>query len=170
MNARSHLAQLVHRRARRSHRYHLPAAFDQAALEFLERGGLAGTGRAAQFHRQIVRIKNRLHGMLLFRPQPEHSPQKTGLFNANTRLAHLLGSELFVKRSQADSGAHYPDFHCSCEIFTNGDFLELETLGPLVDLEPGATAEHMEGWSQHPNIQLASLSEGEIARVIQPLF
>jgi hypothetical protein len=92
------------------------------------------------------------------------------LFNVNTRLAYLLGSELFVKRSQADPGAHYPDFHCSCEIFTNGDFLELETLGPLVDLAPGASVEHVERWSLRRNIHLASLGEAEIERVIQLLF
>jgi len=100
----------------------------------------------------------------------EHSPQKTGLFNANTHAAYLLGSELFIKRSQADPKALYPDFHCSCEIFTNGDFLELETLGPLVDLEPGATVEHVETWSLHRNVYLSSLSEAEIERVIQPLL
>jgi hypothetical protein len=98
------------------------------------------------------------------------SPQKTGLFNRNTRAAYLLGPDLFIKRSQAEPNAAYPDFHCSLEIFTNGDFLELETLGPLVDLAPGAVVEHVEHWSLHRNIQLASLTEAEIDRVIQPLF
>jgi hypothetical protein len=100
----------------------------------------------------------------------ERSPQKTGLFNVNTRAAYLLGSDLFIKRSQADSTAQYPDFHCSLEIFTNGDFLELETLGPLVDLVPGAAIEHLERWSLYRNIRLASLGEDEIERVIQPLL
>jgi hypothetical protein len=100
----------------------------------------------------------------------EHSPQKTGLFNTNTRAAYLLGTDLFVKRSQADATAQYPDFYCSFEIFTNGDFLELETLGPLNDLAPGATVEHVERWSLHRNIKLESLSEAAIERVIEPLF
>jgi 3-methyladenine DNA glycosylase AlkC len=46
----------------------------------------------------------------------------------------------------------------------------METLGPLLDLAPEATTEHLETWSLHRNIQLASLSEEEIERVIQPLF
>lgn len=99
-----------------------------------------------------------------------HSPQKTGLFNLNTRAAYLLGSELFIKRSQAEMGAVYPDFHCSFEIFTNGDFLELETLGPLADLAPGGTVEHVERWSLHGNIRLTGLTESEIERAIEPLF
>lgn len=100
----------------------------------------------------------------------DHSPQKIGLFNVDTRAAYLLGTDLFIKRSQADPQALYPDFHCSFEIFTNGDFLELETLGPLAELAPGATVEHVERWSLHKNIQLKELTEGEIERVIQPLF
>ncbi len=99
-----------------------------------------------------------------------HSPQKTGLFNTDTRAAYLLGSDLFIKRSQADPQAVYADFHCSFEIFTNGDFLELETLGPLADLAPGATVTHIERWSLHKNVHLAALTESEVERMIQPLF
>jgi hypothetical protein len=111
------------------------------------------------------------HKYVILRHDPtDPSPQKTGLFNSDTRAAYLLGSDLFIKRSQADPNAQYPDFHCSFEIFTNGVFLELETLGPLLDLAPGATLEHVERWSLHRNIELASLDESEIERVIHPLF
>jgi hypothetical protein len=108
--------------------------------------------------------------VILRQDAADSSPQKTGLFNVDTRAAYLLGADLFVKRSQADPGAQYPDFQCSFEIFTNGDFLELETLGPLVDLAPGTTTEHVETWSLHRNVRLAAVSEKEIERVIAPLF
>lgn len=108
--------------------------------------------------------------IVLRQDSTDHSPQKTGLFNVNTRAAYLLGTELFIKRSQADPNAVYPDFHCSFEVFTNGDFLELETLGPLRDLAPGATVEHVERWSLHKDIRLAAMTETEIERVVQPLF
>jgi len=108
--------------------------------------------------------------LILRQDAADSSPQKTGLFNVDTRTAYLLGSDLFIKRSQADPGASYPDFQCSFEIFTNGDFLELETLGPLVDLAAGATTEHVEAWSLYRKIHLASVTEEEIERVIQPLF
>ncbi len=32
------------------------------------------------------------------------------------------------------------------ETFTNSDMLELETLGPMTKLEPGACVEHVERW------------------------
>lgn len=108
---------------------------------------------------------------ILLRQDPAiHAPQKTGLFNVNTRAAYLLGSDLFIKRSQADPNAVYPDFHCSFEIFTNNDFLELETLGPLTDLAPGGAVTHTERWSLHKNIQLTALTESEVDRRICPLF
>jgi hypothetical protein len=44
------------------------------------------------------------------------------------------------------SGAKYPDGGCNSELFTNPEFLELETLGPLVELKPGQTGEHVERW------------------------
>jgi hypothetical protein len=108
--------------------------------------------------------------LILRQDVADSSPQKTGLFNVDTRAAYLLGSDLFIKRSQAELGAPYPDFQCSFEIFTNGDFLELETLGPLVDLAPAATTEHVETWSLRRNVNLAAVSEKEIERVIQPLL
>jgi hypothetical protein len=108
---------------------------------------------------------------LVLRQDPaDPSPQKTGLFNVDTRAAYLLGSDLFIKRSQAQPNAQYPDFHCSFEMFTNGDFLEVETLGSLVDLASGETTEHIETWSLHRHVQLAAVTEEEIQRVIQPLF
>jgi hypothetical protein len=108
--------------------------------------------------------------LILRQDSREISPQKAGLFNVDTRAAYLLGSDLFIKRSQADANAPYPDFQCSFEIFTNGDFLEVETLGPLVDLAVGETAEHVETWSLDRDIHLRAVSEEEIERVIQPLF
>ncbi len=104
--------------------------------------------------------------ILLRQDKADHSPQKAGIFNLDTRAAYLLDSELFVKRSQAEAKAVYPDFHCSFEIFTNGDFLELETLGPLCELAPGATVTHVERWSLHKGIKPAELTEAEMDRMI----
>ena len=108
--------------------------------------------------------------LVLRQDERDDSPQKTGLFNANTRAAYLLGSDLFVKRYEADARKTYPDYHCSFEIFTNGGFLELETLGPLEDLTPGATVEHIERWSLHRDVRMAEWNEDEMDRVLRPLL
>jgi len=93
-------------------------------------------------------------------------PQKIGLFNPKTWAAYLLGSELFVKQSVADPALTYPDFGCSFETFTNADFLELETLGPLTKVQPGAAVEHIERWSLHRNVNFADWTDAGIDKAV----
>jgi hypothetical protein len=97
-------------------------------------------------------------------------PEKLGLFNENTRGAYLLGSDLFVKRYQADATAKYPDMGVSFETFTNGAFLELETLGPMRSVKPGETLEHIENWSLHKNVSVSEWTDKELDRKIAPLL
>lgn len=72
--------------------------------------------------------------------------QMGGIYNSAGWGAYFSRSDLFVKRAAVISGAGYPDFGCNFEVFTNPDFLELETLGPLVELQPGGAVEHVEQW------------------------
>jgi len=97
-------------------------------------------------------------------------PQKLALFNPHTWGAYLLGADLFVKRYTADPTKTYPDFGVSFETFTNAEFLELETIGPLTKVRPGAFVEHIERWSLHRNIRLTEFSDRELDRVIAPLL
>ena len=53
--------------------------------------------------------------------------------------------------------------------FTNADFLELETLGALVDLKPGETVTHTENWSLHKGVAVAAWTDDELDRVLGPL-
>jgi hypothetical protein len=108
---------------------------------------------------------------LMLRQDPNNAvPQKLGTFNLHTFGAYLLGSDLFIKRYQAEPGKPYPDFGSCYETFTNADFLELETLGPLRVLKPGETATHVERWSLHRNVNIASWTDAEIDRAILPLL
>jgi hypothetical protein len=87
---------------------------------------------------------------VVLRQDPSNAvPQKIGHFNPETWGAYLLNHELFIKRTIADPAQTYCDFGCSFEIFTRDDILELETLGPLTKLAPGASVKHPERWSLH---------------------
>ncbi|HEY1338901.1 MAG TPA: hypothetical protein VGF59_15400 [Bryobacteraceae bacterium] len=98
-------------------------------------------------------------------------PQKLGSFNADTWGAYLLAGELFVKRTLAAGDPRsYPDLGCSFETFTNADFLELETLGPLRRLAAGETVEHTERWTLHRNVHITRWTDAELDRVILPLL
>ncbi|MDX2179724.1 MAG: hypothetical protein SFV18_09040 [Bryobacteraceae bacterium] len=94
------------------------------------------------------------------------SPQKLGHFNADTWAAYLLKGEAFVKRYRADPAKPYPDFGASFEIFANGDFLELETLGPLTKLQPGESLEHVERWSLHRGVEIAEVNDATLDRAL----
>lgn len=98
------------------------------------------------------------------------SPQKTGHFNPETFGAYLLGSDLFLKRTKNETGKHYPDFGCSFETFTNAAMLEIETLGPLVNLAPGATTTHTEHWTLHKNVSIPSWTDAAIDAALLPLL
>ena len=73
-------------------------------------------------------------------------PQKIGIMNTLGWAAYARGNEVFVKRFKFDPKARYPDFGCNNECYTNGAMLEVETLGPLAQLEPEQSIEHTEDW------------------------
>ena len=54
--------------------------------------------------------------------------------------------------------------------FTNGEFLEMETLGPLEEVAQGGAVTHTERWSLHRDIHLSQWTDEEIDRVIAPLL
>ncbi len=92
-----------------------------------------------------------------------------GHFNTKSWGAYLLGSDLFIKRYDADVSKHYPDFFCSYETFTNEKFLEIETMGPLTKVGAGKALEHVERWTLHRNIKVTAWNDAEIDRAILPL-
>jgi hypothetical protein len=84
-----------------------------------------------------------------------NSKQKFGVCNTKGWAAYHLGQDLFVKSIQpVVAGATYPDMGCNFEFFTMPGFLEIESLGPLVKLEPNAGTDHVEKWRVIPNLDL----------------
>jgi hypothetical protein len=74
------------------------------------------------------------------------SPFKIGFANPKGWLAYWLEDILFVKFAAYDSQAIYPDFGSSSECYCNERFIELETLGPLQEVQPGGSIQHSETW------------------------
>jgi hypothetical protein len=107
----------------------------------------------------------------VLRQDPSNAtPTKIGHFNRHTFGAYFLNGELFVKRYEADPTKTYPDFGCSYETFTNADFLEIETMGPLTKVAPGATLEHIERWTLRRNAQPAAWTDAELDRILLPVL
>lgn len=108
---------------------------------------------------------------LVLRQDPANNlPQKLGTYNQNTWAAYHLNNELFIKRCRASQPASsFPDLGCTFETFTNADFLELETLGPLTTLAPGQSVSHSERWSAHRNVLITTWSDEELHAEVDSL-
>jgi len=102
----------------------------------------------ADISSQYMSLKNEY---ILLRAEIE-TPFKIGFPNPRGWLAYWLESVLFVKRATFDKQRRYPDFGCSSECYCNRQFLELETLGPISWIEPGASSTHVETWELYPDI------------------
>lgn len=74
------------------------------------------------------------------------APQKVGMLVSQGYAAYANHGNVFLKRFPFVEGATYPDMGVNFETFTNQDMLEVESLGPVQRVEPGARAQHRETW------------------------
>jgi hypothetical protein len=84
------------------------------------------------------------------------NPFKLGTNNEEGWAAYHVDGVLFRKQHHHDLNAVYPDNNSSLEVYTCADFLELETLGPLVTLKHGEETRHHEVWELIPVADLES--------------
>jgi hypothetical protein len=83
---------------------------------------------------------------ILIRGVPESQAIKVGYFNPHGWMAYWLEGTLFKKTFTFQPGATYPDGGCNAESYCKDEFIELETLGPLSQIESGQAVEHTETW------------------------
>jgi hypothetical protein len=102
------------------------------------------------------------------KPEGRFPEQMSGLFNPAGWGAYVRAGFMFLKRARVVPQAQYPDFGCNFELFTNSEFLELESLGPLVTLQPGQITSYTEAWWLFDNVPDID-SEGSIRTAILPL-
>lgn len=96
------------------------------------------------------------------------SPFKVGFPNPRGWLAYWLDGDLFVKRATYDANLAYYDKDSSSECYCNERFLELETLGPIVTIEPGQSVLHIETWELYTDIDRPR-DETDVAKIVDLL-
>jgi len=96
-------------------------------------------------------------------------PQKVGIGLSDGWVAYALAGQVFLKRFKHVSNATYPDFGCSFETFTNADMLEIETLGPMMTLEPGKSVGHVEHWFVFDGVRVPRTDTG-IEKALAPIL
>ena len=75
---------------------------------------------------------------------------KIGYMNHHAWAAHLGQGYLFLKYTNPRPHEPHPDMGCNTEVYTDEQFLELETLSPITRLAPGEEVHHEETWQIHP--------------------
>jgi len=71
---------------------------------------------------------------------------KLGYLNAAGWVGYVLDGIVLVRRFVPVPGRPHPDLGCNVEVYIGGSYLELELLGPLATLRPGATVALVETW------------------------
>ena len=66
-----------------------------------------------------------------------------------------------------DEKAKYPDFGASYETYSNDFMLEMESLSPLVKLDPDQDMVHIEEWELIEGVKSPSNDEGEIDMIVK---
>lgn len=114
----------------------------------LERSGDAQEGRPVfwPYTRLPDPRLRQTQGGLNFWARPHATELKLGYFNAHGWAGYHWRGVFLRKRFKPLRGLPHADGGCNVEIYCNNHFFELETLGPLVRLAPGETAEHVEVW------------------------
>lgn len=87
------------------------------------------------------------------------NPSFTGYYNENS---------IFIKIIE-ETDEEYPDFGCNVEVYTNSEFLELETLSSLKTVQPEEYIEHTEIWDLIP-VEKIELDEKKIDEIFKNYF
>jgi hypothetical protein len=83
---------------------------------------------------------------ILFKADAILPPFKIGTFNSDGWLAYWVDGLLFRKIFNVRAGLPHPDNNCNAEMYCGNLFVELESLGPLITLNPGNSVDHVETW------------------------
>lgn len=88
-------------------------------------------------------------------------PQKIGIGNKVGWAAYARSGLVFVKKIVYQENQPYPDYGANVQVYTEANFIEVESLGPIVTLKPGQSADHVEKWTLHRNVNVGK-SEAEV--------
>lgn len=134
-----------------------PWAITQLPLSGLAILPVAGAGRGPGADRSIVvwpytRLNDEriswAENTALIHAMPG-APIKLGSGPEPGSVGYLRKGHLFIKRFAAPPG-QYPDRGAIAQVYANEVFCELESLGPLVRLEPGEETRYFEVWEVTP--------------------
>jgi hypothetical protein len=102
---------------------------------------------------------------ILVHATPSLPPVKFGYFNPHGWQGYYIDGILFIKRYEVIHNAAFPDGGCNTETYTNNKFIELETLGVLGSVPPGASVTHVETWEVYAGLDQPFIPESLRERI-----
>ena len=101
--------------------------------------------------------------------QTQGEPQKLGIRNELGWCACVWPGAVLVKQFEFDAAARYPDCGVNNEVYPDGPYLEIETLGRLERLEPGERTTLVERWLVSEGLPAAVMGdESRLERRVCP--
>ncbi|HLF25007.1 MAG TPA: hypothetical protein VJG32_01625 [Anaerolineae bacterium] len=97
---------------------------------------------------------------ILFRAEAQLPPCKIGYLNRHGWIGYLRNGVFFRKWFDPRAEQPHPDFNCNAEVYCNDAFVELETVAPLLRLEPGQSTTHSETWEFYTGLDIPATLEG----------
>lgn len=91
------------------------------------------------------------------------APSKIGVACERGWFAYVVDGTAFVIRAAYEPDAAYPDLGASVEVYTEGGFCEVETLGPLTTLGRGESVRHVTRWSL---VRVADAADESLAALL----
>ena len=123
------------------------AILPQAQDSFLDEAGLMPNRSLVSWpYTDLQHPKFHIANDLVWLEADLTAPFKFGVANSRGWLAYVYKSLVFVKYAPYYVGSTYLDFGASSQCYCNEAFLELETLGPQLEIAPEALLQHSEIW------------------------
>lgn len=103
-------------------------------------------------------------------PRPDHKRLIVGTNNLDGWMAYVYKQTTFVKRYVHNPRISYPNHNSSCRIYTDNDFIQLESISPMYGLDPGQAIRHVENFSlYHTPVLPQNPQDFEISQFIDHL-
>jgi hypothetical protein len=106
---------------------------------------------------------------VLVNAQPNPEPCKIGGLNVCGWVGYLTGSVLMIKHFEAQPDLPHADLGCNVEVYCNDQYVELETLAPLQQLQPGQEAVYPETWEFYSGLPDAPMDLDGIQSMVKDL-
>ena len=93
---------------------------------------------------------------------------KVGINNTECWMAYLNHGQMLIKTFTPEyHDGVYPDWGCDNEIFTNEHFLEVESLSPMYDMDPGQSITHTERWIVSDGVVFPNEDNSSLERFVE---